>query len=250
MVDFRPGKKLKRKMEEAIEPTAKEQLAKEQAIREQRTKEQATKEQPTKEHIIKIIVIGDVTTGKTSFVQRFIHGTFQSYKPTMGVDFGLKVVRYSEDLLLKVQLWDISGQERFTAMTRVYFKDAVGCLILFDLANKVSFDNTVRWKRDVDTKCALSNGDSIPVLLLANKCDIERDKREVERSAIEDFVTNTGFDGWIETSAKYGLMIDDSVQFLLEKIMERLGRLEAKRQEDDVINLQDSDYEKEKSCKC
>ena len=60
----------------------------------------------------------------------------------MGVDFGLKVVRYSEDLLLKVQLWDISGQERFTAMTRVYFKDAVGCLILFDLANKISFDNT------------------------------------------------------------------------------------------------------------
>lgn len=54
-------------------------------------------------------------------------------------------------------------------MTRVYYKDAHGCVIMFDLTNKNSFINTLKWKNDVDEKCQLSNGNPIPCMLLANK---------------------------------------------------------------------------------
>lgn len=62
-----------------------------------------------------------------------------------------------------------TGQERFTWMTRVYYKDAHGCVIMFDLSNKNSFINTLKWKKDVDAKCTQSDGSPIPCMLLGNK---------------------------------------------------------------------------------
>ena len=54
-------------------------------------------------------------------------------------------------------------------MTRVYYKDAQGCIIMFDLTNRNSFLNTLKWKKDVDSKCSLRDGTPIPCMLLANK---------------------------------------------------------------------------------
>lgn len=65
-----------------------------------------------------------------------------------------------------------SGQERFTWMTRVYYKDAHGCVIMFDLSNKNSFINTLKWKKDVDAKCTQADGSPIPCMLLGNKVRI------------------------------------------------------------------------------
>lgn len=61
------------------------------------------------------------------------------------------------------------GQERFTSMTRVYYKDAHACIIMFDLTQLSTFQNAVKWKKDLDTKCSLADGSPIPCLLLANK---------------------------------------------------------------------------------
>ena len=61
------------------------------------------------------------------------------------------------------------GQERFTSMTRVYYKDANACIIMFDITNRKSFCNVVRWKEDLDSKCSLPDGSPVPCVLLANK---------------------------------------------------------------------------------
>ena len=59
----------------------------------------------------KIIVIGDPTVGKTSFVQRYIQNSFKNdYKGTVGVDFALKVIKLSETQTVRLQLWDIAGK--------------------------------------------------------------------------------------------------------------------------------------------
>lgn len=54
-------------------------------------------------------------------------------------------------------------------MTRVYYKDAHSCIIMFDLSNRNSFHNTLKWKQDVDAKCSLPDGSPIPCMLLGNK---------------------------------------------------------------------------------
>ena len=54
-------------------------------------------------------------------------------------------------------------------MTRLYYRDAVGCLIVYDLSRPSTFDAVTRWKVDLDTKAELPNGNRLPCLLLANK---------------------------------------------------------------------------------
>lgn len=58
-------------------------------------------------------------------------------------------------------------------MTRVYYKDAHACLVMFDLTQKNTFQNSIKWKKDLDQKCNLSDGSPVPCLLLANKVSLE-----------------------------------------------------------------------------
>jgi len=174
------------------------------------------------EVLFKVIIIGDPTVGKTSFVRRYVQDKFtRDYKGTVGVDFALKIIKWTDKQVVKLQLWDIAGQERFAWMTRVYFKDANGCVIMFDLSNKNSFINALKWKRDVESKCVLPNGAPIPCMLLANKCDTQN--REVDQSEIEAFYQENHFIGWTETSAKEGLMVNDSMRYLVEAMIKQIA---------------------------
>lgn len=61
-------------------------------------------------------------------------------------------------------------------MTRVYYKEAVGAFIVFDVTRSATFDAVVKWKQDLDSKVQLPNGSPIPCILLANKVKIELTK--------------------------------------------------------------------------
>lgn len=64
------------------------------------------------------------------------------------------------------------GQERFGNMTRVYYKEAVGAFIVFDVTRVGTFDAVIKWKQDLDSKVQLPNGSPIPCILLANKVNL------------------------------------------------------------------------------
>ncbi|KAI5731823.1 hypothetical protein M8J77_016689 [Diaphorina citri] len=202
------------------------------------------------EKLFKVIVIGDPTVGKTSFVQRYVQNTFKKdYKGTVGVDFALKIVKWRDQQKIKLQLWDIAGQERFTWMTRVYYKDAHGCIIMFDLTNQNSFKNTLKWKKDVDLKCTLSDGSPIPCMLLANKCDLPH--RQVDINDIECFYKEHNFIGWTETSTKEGLMVNDSMKFLLDVLMRQEGLQNFPNNDDEnMVKLSGPAPKVEKKCSC
>ena len=82
-----------------------------------------------------MIIIGEVATGKSTLIKRYVHNYFNTkndYRATIGVDFQLKMLKFNDDLEIRLQLWDIAGQERFSSMTRAYYKGAVGAIIVFD----------------------------------------------------------------------------------------------------------------------
>lgn len=82
----------------------------------------------------KILVIGEPGIGKTSLIRRYVDNVFdKNYTATLGVDFALKVVPWENNMQIQLQLWDIAGQERFSSMTRVYYKQATACVIIFDI---------------------------------------------------------------------------------------------------------------------
>lgn len=93
------------------------------------------------------------------------------------------------------------GQERFGNMTRVYYKEAVGAFVVFDVTRASTFEAVSKWKHDLDSKVKLANGNPIPSVLLANKCDQKKDSSN-STALMDHFCKETGFLGWFETSAK------------------------------------------------
>eukprot|EP00003_Mantamonas_plastica_P025534 TRINITY_DN5025_c0_g1_i1.p1 TRINITY_DN5025_c0_g1~~TRINITY_DN5025_c0_g1_i1.p1 ORF type:complete len:159 (-),score=38.36 TRINITY_DN5025_c0_g1_i1:176-652(-) len=134
------------------------------------------------------------------------------YKSTIGVDFALKVINWDPKTIIRLQLWDIAGQERFGNMTRVYYKEAVGAFITFDVTRSATFDAVLKWKNDIDSKVLLPNEKPIPVVLLANKCDLAKDGLNKTTSEMDTFCEDHSFAGWFECSAKENVNIDKSTK--------------------------------------
>ncbi|KAM7411174.1 hypothetical protein PAMA_021248 [Pampus argenteus] len=187
------------------------------------------------EHLLKILIVGDGHVGKSSFVHRYVNGQFSNtYKMTVGVDFSMKVLHWSDKEKVRLQLWDIAGQERFISMTRIYYKGALGCVVMFDVTNSSSFLRCRHWKQDLDNKAMLPNGDSIPCILLANKCDLSQ--RVVSADSIDKFSKANGFVTWMETSVKENKNVGEAMRRLVQEILSVLDPLHPQPQE--TINPQ------------
>ncbi|RWS20362.1 ras-related protein Rab-32-like isoform X2, partial [Leptotrombidium deliense] len=136
----------------------------------------------------------------------------------IGVDFALKVLNWDENTIIRLQLWDIAGQERFGSMTRIYFKDAVGAFICCDVSRPRTFEAVTNWKRDLDSKVTLADGSNIPCILLANKCDLPKEEPFLNASFIDKYCQENGFIGWYFTSAKENINVEESASFLVSEV--------------------------------
>eukprot|EP01126_Amoeba_proteus_P053260 TRINITY_DN6484_c0_g2_i2.p2 TRINITY_DN6484_c0_g2~~TRINITY_DN6484_c0_g2_i2.p2 ORF type:complete len:107 (-),score=26.87 TRINITY_DN6484_c0_g2_i2:464-784(-) len=96
--------------------------------------------QHKKDYRIKIVVIGPVHTGKTSIIRRFVNDSFtNNYKGTVGVDFALKIIDVDPYTRVHLQLWDVAGQDRFQAMTNIYYNNAAGTIFVCGVVKGGSF---------------------------------------------------------------------------------------------------------------
>lgn len=192
--------------------------------------------------LYKVIVVGEVNTGKSALVRRYVHNFFSSkgdYRATLGVDFQLKLLHYNDELEIRLQLWDIAGQERFCNMTRAYYKGAVGALIVFDSTNAKSFEAVAKWKRDLDSKCQTPDDGNIPCLLISNKSDLKKDPRLPDDDTISKYVQENGFIApWYKTSAKTG----EGVQCAMTQIVRRIMFLDTWSLPLDLEADQSSDF--------
>uniref|UniRef100_UPI00398E3A3E ras-related protein Rab-38-like n=1 Tax=Pristiophorus japonicus TaxID=55135 RepID=UPI00398E3A3E len=177
-------------------------------------------EKAQREYLFKVLVIGDLGVGKTSIIKRYVHQIFsQHYRATIGVDFALKVLHWEEDTIVRLQLWDIAGQERFGNMTRVYYREAVGAFIVFDVSRASTFEAVSKWKNDLDSKVRLQNGKPVPAILLANKCDQTKEGLTNTLPKLDQFCKENGFIAWFQTSAKDNIHIEESARLLVENIL-------------------------------
>ncbi|XP_011147703.1 ras-related protein Rab-32B [Harpegnathos saltator] len=170
-----------------------------------------------KEHLFKFLVIGDYGVGKTALVRRYTEGKFSSnYKITIGADFAIKSLDWDPHTKINLQLWDIAGHERFGYMTRVYYKYAVAAALVFDISRMATFQSMKKWLCDLREKVTLSDGSSIPIVLLANKCDISV---AVTNEQVAKFCRENSIDAWYATSAKNNTNVDAAMRYLVEKVL-------------------------------
>eukprot|EP01113_Clastostelium_recurvatum_P051016 TRINITY_DN981_c0_g1_i1.p1 TRINITY_DN981_c0_g1~~TRINITY_DN981_c0_g1_i1.p1 ORF type:complete len:223 (-),score=51.15 TRINITY_DN981_c0_g1_i1:43-711(-) len=169
------------------------------------------------EYLYKILVVGDIACGKTSVIHRYVSESFsEKYRATIGVDFALKVIHWDSKTNVRLQLWDIAGQERFGHMTRVYFKEAAGAIVVYDVTRPATFEAVQKWKAELDDNLSTTEH-ALPVILLANKCDLIQ--TPIDATKMKGYCQTNGFLQWFETSAKDGRNIDTAMKHLVNHIL-------------------------------
>lgn len=173
------------------------------------------------QEIIKILIVGDPGTGKSSIIKRYVDNYFsEDHGNVNGTDYAIKRVNVNGTEVL-LQLWDIAGQARFGASaSRVYYKEALGAVLVYECSRPKTFDSAAKWKSEIDKMVKLPVGEgAIPVVLVGNKCDVEVGDGQVDRLYLDRFCAEHGFLSWYDTSAYSGEGIEEALRCLVEKIL-------------------------------
>lgn len=168
---------------------------------------------------LKIILLGDVSVGKTSIIKRLQYNEFnQFYNTTTSVDFAAVTFQIDNNgSKADVLVWDTCGSERFRSITKTYYNNINGVLLVYDICNKKTFENLCYWVDDLNNSIPKNNNNLItPVLIVGNKAD-DNNKREVSCVEAENWCRSNGFI-YLEASAKSGY----NVEYIFEELIQQI----------------------------
>ena len=135
---------------------------------------------PEKKFIVKVILLGDASVGKTSLLNKYIKNEFSlNYKTTIGADFLTKQLQ-RENSLVNLQIWDTAGSERFHSIGTGFYRNCEACVLVFDLTNADSFKNVEEWRKIFLKNLNPPEEDKFPFVLFANKNDMTSDIKVTE----------------------------------------------------------------------
>uniref|UniRef100_H2Z1J0 Uncharacterized protein n=1 Tax=Ciona savignyi TaxID=51511 RepID=H2Z1J0_CIOSA len=249
--------------------------------------------------LIKFLLLGDSGVGKTCFLHRYTDKEFkQKFIATVGVDFRLKKLVYEfpeeddEDSKKKIhlQLWDTAGQERYRSLTKAFFRDGMGFLLLFDLSSETSFRSVRQWLNEIKEQAYSEEPD---IVLVGNKSDLDsRDVSTAEAKKLADELNTFNFNTnyillgkkliqsfglttqkhlclttryvcfripYVETSAATGENVEYAVGHLLDLVMKRMRDYVSHMEQEDNQGSSshpepsqrlDSETNKKSSCPC
>ncbi|KAI8033878.1 hypothetical protein M5D96_013333 [Drosophila gunungcola] len=167
------------------------------------------------DYLLKFLVLGDSGVGKTCLLYQYTDGRFHTqFISTVGIDFREKRL-----------IWDTAGQERFRSLTTAFYRDAMGFLLIFDLTSEKSFLETANWLSQLRTHAYSEDPD---VVLCGNKCDLLQ-LRVVSRDQVAALCRRYRLP-YIETSACTGANVQDAVELLVGRVMERIENAACNRE--------------------
>ena len=172
---------------------------------------------------LKIVIVGNSGTGKTSFCNRWMKDTFTNdYKATVLSDFSYKIYEYKGNYY-KIQFWDVAGQDKNIYTSKVFSKGAHGCIIVSDITNDETLQKTLLWKKAIDENTQFIDGEKIPSILIQNKIDLISDNDISENNEdIDNFCKNNKFTSYFRTSCKDGRNVNESMDYLLSVIIDKI----------------------------
>nr|XP_024658246.1 microtubule-associated protein futsch isoform X4 [Maylandia zebra] len=183
-----------------------------------------------------VVMIGDSSVGKTSFMKRAQSGKFSLDIPSsIGLDSLMwPVVIDGKPMIL--QLWDTAGQERFHSITKQVFHKAQAFLLMYDITSTNSFSAVSYWANCIQESAA----ENVTVLLLGNKSDCS--ERRVKTHQGEILAKEYDFE-FMECSAATGENVIQSLEVVARKLSQRIDS----REEATVLH---KEPEQKKSSRC
>uniref|UniRef100_A0A182X8H7 Ras-related protein Rab-3 n=1 Tax=Anopheles quadriannulatus TaxID=34691 RepID=A0A182X8H7_ANOQN len=169
------------------------------------------------DYMFKLLIIGNSSVGKTSFLFRYADDSFTSaFVSTVGIDFKVKTV-FRHDKRVKLQIWDTAGQERYRTITTAYYRGAMGFILMYDITNEESFNSVQDWVTQIKTY----SWDNAQVILVGNKCDME-DERVISFERGKQLADQLGVE-FFETSAKENVHVTDVFERLVDIICDKMS---------------------------
>uniref|UniRef100_A0A1I8G3K1 RING-type domain-containing protein n=1 Tax=Macrostomum lignano TaxID=282301 RepID=A0A1I8G3K1_9PLAT len=206
------------------------------------------------DYMFKLLIIGNSSVGKTSFLFRYADDSFTSaFVSTVGIDFKVKTV-FRHDKRVKLQIWDTAGQERYRTITTAYYRGAMGFILMYDVTNEDSFNAVQDWvtlvrgqawqgavvvlvgnkcdcqpgQRRVDTKTAQKLANELAhawhdatIVLVGNKCDLA-DYRVISELSGQRLAEEIGLE-FFETSAKENINVKAVFERLVDVICDKMA---------------------------
>jgi Ras-related protein Rab-2A len=160
--------------------------------------------------------VGDTAVGKSCILLQFTDTRFQPvHDLTIGVEFGSRTIKHKEDQI-KLQIWDTAGQEKFRSITRSYYRGAAGCLLVYDITRRETFEHVIAWLED----CRKFSSKDTVIVLIGNKADLE-EQRQVSFEEAAKFAADHDL-AFFEVSAKTALRVDQAFIESAAKIFDKV----------------------------
>ena len=200
----------------------------------------------SKKDKIKVVLLGNEGVGKTSLIGQIKDHRYNSNtNATVGAMFVNKELAL-DGQKYEIQIWDTAGQERYRTVAPIYFRDAHGILLVYDVTNRKSFEDMNYWFNEVVTK----GEKNAAVVIVGNKCDLPESTVEMKEALLLAEERNSRH---LSVSAKTGEAVEEAFKLLLRQVLRSGVHLECSKRYGDSVSMRKSAIKprtKKEDCKC
>jgi len=154
-------------------------------------------------------------------MNKFVNGKFtKQYKATIGADFLTKEILI-DDKLVTMQIWDTAGQERFQSLGVAFYRGADSCVLVYDITDQKSFESLDLWMDEFIAQAAPRNPKEFPFVVLGNKSDLAKSKRQVADAKARSWCKNKNDIPFFETSAQDNINVEQAFQMVAHNALKQ-----------------------------
>jgi len=197
---------------------------------------------------IKIVILGEGRVGKTSILCKYFKQKFdEGQKSTINPSLFEKEVNY-KGKKIQLKFWDTAGQEQFNAISTIYYQNAKGALLVYDVTIFETFQKVETWVHTLQEVV----GKDITFVIAGNKFDLsDRNSLSTHSAEIDGYCAKENCKHFF-TSAKTGYNLEEAFESLINSVLKKLEQSEggANKKKGRKLEIRDTIVEKEKKGCC
>ena len=182
--------------------------------------------------VLKIVLIGEASVGKTSIIYQFIDKIFQEdLQSTIGGTFNSKSIKCNNNKTLNLEIWDTAGQERYRCVTKMFYKEADVAILVYDITSKSSFEELKNYWVEQVLEASPKN---IMLVIVANKSDLI-DNEQVDEEEARNYAKKVNADFFV-ISAKENNSVNELFKSIAKKYS-GANSVEVIEENDDIMSF-------------